>query len=166
MKPHAKRIFTVLLSLLLAALPSAALCAFAADTPAVLASGYCGGEGDGTNLTWKLTDDGVVTISGLGAMADYMETRVSEETGETITSHSATPWEEAIMQHVMQNCDPALLEQLNDGVAIGFLPTKYGKGEVKGAFVAMLRCTVELRGEHDSLACLGSQLLCRSGWHC
>ncbi|MBQ6021788.1 MAG: leucine-rich repeat domain-containing protein [Clostridia bacterium] len=120
MKPHAKRIFTVLLSLLLAALPSAALCAFAADTPAVLASGYCGGEGDGTNLTWKITDDGVLTISGLGAMADYMETRVSEETGETITSHSATPWEEAIMQHVMQNCDPALLEQLNDGAQFSY----------------------------------------------
>ncbi len=32
-------------------------------------SGTCGAEGD--NLTWKLTCDGVLTISGSGAMADY-----------------------------------------------------------------------------------------------
>ncbi|MBR2041425.1 MAG: leucine-rich repeat protein [Oscillospiraceae bacterium] len=42
--------------------------AFAAD---IVASGYCGGEGDGTNLTWTLTKDGVLTISGTGRMADY-----------------------------------------------------------------------------------------------
>ena len=34
-------------------------------------SGYCGGEGDGTNLTWKLTTDGVLTISGAGAMKNF-----------------------------------------------------------------------------------------------
>ena len=33
--------------------------------------GYCGGEGDGTNLTWILTDDGTLAISGTGAMRDY-----------------------------------------------------------------------------------------------
>ena len=42
--------------------------AFAAD---IVASGYCGGEGDGTNLTWTLDGDGLLTISGTGAMADY-----------------------------------------------------------------------------------------------
>lgn len=42
--------------------------AFAAD---IVASGYCGGEGDGTNLTWTLDSDGVMTISGTGLMADY-----------------------------------------------------------------------------------------------
>ncbi len=36
-----------------------------------IASGYCGGEGDGTNLEWKLTEDGILTISGEGEMADY-----------------------------------------------------------------------------------------------
>lgn len=36
-------------------------------------SGYCGGEGDGTNLIWSLTPDGVLTIVGSGAMADYIE---------------------------------------------------------------------------------------------
>ncbi|MBR2042088.1 MAG: leucine-rich repeat protein [Oscillospiraceae bacterium] len=34
-------------------------------------SGYCGGEGDGTNLRWELSSEGVLTISGTGAMADY-----------------------------------------------------------------------------------------------
>ena len=41
---------------------------FAAD---VVASGYCGGEGDGTNLTWNLDNAGVLTISGAGIMADW-----------------------------------------------------------------------------------------------
>ena len=35
-------------------------------------SGYCGGEGDGTNLTWTLdTETGVLEISGEGAMEDF-----------------------------------------------------------------------------------------------
>lgn len=41
---------------------------FAAD---IVASGYCGGEGDGKNLTWTLDSDGVLTISGTGKMKDY-----------------------------------------------------------------------------------------------
>ena len=36
-----------------------------------LLRGYCGGEGDGKNLIWTLTDDNVITISGEGRMADY-----------------------------------------------------------------------------------------------
>ena len=38
---------------------------FAAD---IVASGYCGGEGDGTNLTWTLDSEGTLTISGTGKM--------------------------------------------------------------------------------------------------
>ena len=37
-----------------------------------LASGYCGGEGDSTNLSWVLGADSVLTISGTGAMANYI----------------------------------------------------------------------------------------------
>ena len=40
---------------------------FAAD---IVDSGYCGGEGDGTNLTWTLDSKGTLTISGNGKMAD------------------------------------------------------------------------------------------------
>ncbi len=45
--------------------------AYIIETDNTLASGYCGGEGDGTNLTWELTKDGTLTIEGTGAMADY-----------------------------------------------------------------------------------------------
>lgn len=36
-----------------------------------VASGSCGSEGDGSNLTWTLDSDGTLTISGTGTMADY-----------------------------------------------------------------------------------------------
>ena len=42
---------------------------FAEPELEVIASGECGTEGD--NLTWTLTEDGTLTISGEGAMADY-----------------------------------------------------------------------------------------------
>ena len=35
-------------------------------------SGYCGGEGNGTNLTWSLSGN-VLTISGTGMMADFSQ---------------------------------------------------------------------------------------------
>lgn len=62
-----KRIISLLLALVLAAtlLPVQAWGATVVD------SGYCGGEGDGTNLTWSLDSDGVLTISGEGKMKDY-----------------------------------------------------------------------------------------------
>ena len=41
-----------------------------AGLPAVIASGTCGDA-----LTWKLTDDGLLTISGTGAMDDYTRYR-------------------------------------------------------------------------------------------
>lgn len=57
---------TLVLCLVLALLPTAA---FAADDgSAVVASGTCGAEGDGSNLTWTLTADGALTISGTGDM--------------------------------------------------------------------------------------------------
>ena len=45
-----------------------AFSAFAEDAPGVLASGYCGASGDHTRMTWTLTEDGVLTISG----SDYI----------------------------------------------------------------------------------------------
>ena len=45
-----------------------------------IAYGYCGAEGDnGNNLTWELSCDSVLTISGIGEMADY-------------SSYSSVPW--------------------------------------------------------------------------
>lgn len=37
----------------------------------IIASGYCGADGDGSNLTWALDDKGLLTIDGTGAMAGY-----------------------------------------------------------------------------------------------
>ena len=41
------------------------------DDTTIIDSGYCGGEGNGTNLTWELDSLGTLTISGSGKMADY-----------------------------------------------------------------------------------------------
>ena len=43
----------------------------AIDTDNVIDSGYCGGEGDGTNLTWTLYKNGTLEISGTGKMASW-----------------------------------------------------------------------------------------------
>ena len=48
-----------------------------ADDGDVIASGECGKNGD--NLTWVLTEDGTLTISGSGEMQDY-------------TYYSEVPW--------------------------------------------------------------------------
>ena len=37
-----------------------------------VAYGTCGAEGDGSNLTWTLSKEGVLTISGTGEMKDWM----------------------------------------------------------------------------------------------
>ena len=39
----------------------------------LLASGYCGAEGDGTNLRWELGCDSVLNIYGTGDMRDYRD---------------------------------------------------------------------------------------------
>ena len=42
-----------------------------AEDPTVVESGFCGAEGDGTNLSWTLDSEGTLTICGSGAMKDY-----------------------------------------------------------------------------------------------
>lgn len=49
----------------------------------IIASGYCGGEGDGTNLTWTLDSAGTLTISGSGIMADYSYSTVAPRPWES-----------------------------------------------------------------------------------
>lgn len=73
-------ILASLLVLFIGVIPSA----YAAD---IVASGYCGGEGDGTNLTWTLDSEGVLTISGTGKMKDYTSKNAPwQENGTDIKS--------------------------------------------------------------------------------
>ena len=62
-----KRLLSFVLAVLMIAtlLPATALAADIVD------SGTCGATGDGSNLTWTLDSDGVLTISGTGKMKDY-----------------------------------------------------------------------------------------------
>ena len=62
-----KRLLSFVLAVLMIAslLPATALAADIVD------SGTCGAEGDGSNLTWTLDSDGVLTISGSGGMHGY-----------------------------------------------------------------------------------------------
>ena len=60
-----------LLSFVLAVLMIASLLPVTALAADVVASGTCGAEDDGSNLTWTLDSEGVLTISGSGDMYDY-----------------------------------------------------------------------------------------------
>ena len=65
-----KKLLSILLvlSLMLALVPAA----FAADA----ASGTCGAEGDGSNVTWMIDKNGVLTVTGTGAItSDAMQIR-------------------------------------------------------------------------------------------
>ena len=53
---------------LLAILAALAVVCFAASAE-IVDSGTCGKDGD--NLTWTLDDEGLLTISGTGEMANY-----------------------------------------------------------------------------------------------
>lgn len=57
-----------LLSFVLAAPMIASLLSAAALATEVVKSGTCGAGGNGSNLTWLLDSDGLLTISGAGEM--------------------------------------------------------------------------------------------------
>ena len=60
-----------LLSFVLAVLMIASLLPVTALAADIVDSGTCGAEGDGSNLTWTLDSEGLLTISGTGRMRDY-----------------------------------------------------------------------------------------------
>ena len=60
-----------LLSFVLAVLMIASLLPATALAAEIVKSGTCGAEGDGSNLTWTLDSEGLLTISGSGDMYDY-----------------------------------------------------------------------------------------------
>ncbi len=80
-----KTFLILLLSLLLASLALCAVPAFAAENE-VKASGACGADGE--NLTWTLTYDGVLTVSGSGQMDKYYQNPVP------VFGRERAPWYE------------------------------------------------------------------------
>ncbi|MBQ7597120.1 MAG: leucine-rich repeat domain-containing protein [Clostridia bacterium] len=65
-KSTGKKLLIALLAIALMA--ALAVFAIAEGEPTIIDSGYCGGEGDGTNLTWTLDSAGTLTIRGTGQM--------------------------------------------------------------------------------------------------
>lgn len=68
-----KRFVSLLLaiSMILSLMPVSAVTAFAQGESSGEVSGYCGAENGGKNLSWTLDNNGVLTITGNGAMKDY-----------------------------------------------------------------------------------------------
>ena len=66
-----KKTVSILLTILLVFSTTTFALTAAAEAPAIIDQGYCGADGDGTNLTWVLTDDGTLTISGEGKMKTF-----------------------------------------------------------------------------------------------
>ena len=72
-----KRFVSLLLaiSMILSLMPVSAVTALAegesSGTVTTVASGFCGAESDGKNLSWTFDSNGVLTITGMGAMKDY-----------------------------------------------------------------------------------------------
>ena len=51
----------------------------ATEAAKIIDQGYCGGEGDGTNLTWTLYSDGTLVIEGQGKMKDWTKPKYRSE---------------------------------------------------------------------------------------
>ena len=82
-----RKVLCVILSIIMiaAVFPVTAM----AEESTIVASGYCGADGDGSNLKWSLDDKGTLTISGTGAMDDYQY--YDESDGSTYVYHKS-PW--------------------------------------------------------------------------
>ena len=68
-----KKIFAALVSMLFAAALFSGISAHAAE---IIDSGFCGAEGNGSNLTWTLDSEGTLRISGNGDMMSLPEDRM------------------------------------------------------------------------------------------
>ena len=83
-----KKRVCLLVTLLAILIMGFAMSVEAAEAPGIIDQGYCGGEGDGTNLTWTLDNDGVLVIEGQGKMKDWRW----EEVAPSDPSNHLTDW--------------------------------------------------------------------------
>lgn len=66
-----------------------AFCGITANAAEIIDSGNCGADGD--NVTWTYDSDGVLTISGNGAMKDFRWNEYDEEKA-IMVQHKDIPW--------------------------------------------------------------------------
>ena len=62
--------------------------AMSVEAAEIIDRGYCGGEGNGKNLTWTLDRDGVLVIEGQGKMKDWIE----EEASPLVENYHPIDW--------------------------------------------------------------------------
>ena len=85
-------------------------------------SGTCGADEDGANATWKLDENGVLTISGTGAIKEYAFSRSSLSIKKVVIKEEITE----IGSKAFQNCEqiqtvtlPESLTTLEEGTFLG-----------------------------------------------
>lgn len=98
MKKRSRLFFGAFLCFALVFSVFTAFSAFAEDAPGVLASGYCGASGDHTRMTWTLTEDGELTISGTG----YMWVDIYSEVAESLAETPWKPYRDSIRRLVIE----------------------------------------------------------------
>ena len=100
--------------LFLAALCLAAVQAWGQTT---VAQGTCGAEAGGSNLTWTLTSDGTLTISGTGDMADFTSgNQPWEEHLADIRTAVVQEGVTSVGNYFLENCTGLTSVNLPDGL--------------------------------------------------
>ena len=112
------------ISVILLAICAAFMLGMPAKAEENVVGGYCGGEGDGTNLSWSFdSETGIMTISGKGAMAEpvpwadmSLEVKglVLEEGLTTISSNAFTQFKNSISSAKPQLTLPSTLQSIGD----------------------------------------------------
>ena len=95
-----------------------------------LASGTCGAEAGGSNLTWTLTSDSTLTISGTGDMADF--TTGSQPWEEHLTAIRTAVVQEGVTSvgsNFLNNCTGLTSIDLPDGLtSVGTISSEAARG--------------------------------------
>lgn len=117
------------ISVILLAICAAFMLGMPAKAEENVVGGYCGGEGDGTNLSWSFdSETGIMTISGKGAMAEpvpwadmSLEVKglVLEEGLTTISSNAFTQFKNSIRSAKPQLTLPSTLQSIGDNAFMG-----------------------------------------------
>lgn len=112
------------ISVILLAICAAFMLGMPAKAEENVVGGYCGGEGDGTNLSWSFdSETGIMTISGKGAMAEpvpwadmSLEVKglVLEEGLTTISSNAFTQFKNSISSTKPQLTLPSTLQSIGN----------------------------------------------------